>query len=129
MSKIKKLFCIETIFWLGLFALIIFVMQNHVLTADDTILNFLTCGEISLKRAYCYGSWVMPLQNLVLYYAPYKLSQLSFIPHINLQDWAQVAGGLFESSVIFLLIKYFSKFFEITKIGTVQKILWTILIV
>lgn len=127
MSNIKKLFCIETLFWLGLFALIIFVMQNHVLMADDIVLNFLTNGGITLKRAYYYGSWVMPLQNLVLYYAPYKLSQLSFIPHINLQDWAQVVGGLFESSVIFLLIKYFSKFFDITKIGTVQKLLWTIL--
>ncbi|MBR6163682.1 hypothetical protein IKQ26_07330 [bacterium] len=109
MFNIKKYFNPEIIYWFGIFALLIYLFLGNVLCADDIYFNFLDRAEITMKREYYYGSWVMPVQNFLMYYLPYKLS-------INLQDWAQTFGAVIEALSITLLIKYFSKFFSLSEI-------------
>ena len=70
---------------------------------DDIYYSFQD-DRIKLLKEYFYGSWVVPLNNLLFYYLPNKLS-------INLQEWAQVVGVIFQTSVLMLLFWYFSKCF------------------
>lgn len=125
MCKLKKLLNYEILFWIGLFTLLLFMLQNNILSADDEFCNFLTGGRISLIRYYVYGSWVMPLNNFVLYYFPQKFQMLPFMSYINLQDWAQTAGVAFEASVLTLLMVYFSKFFKLFNVQKGARLLAT----
>lgn len=127
MCKLKK-FNYEIFFWVALFGLIIYLFQNNILSADDEYCNFLEEDKISLWRHYFYGTWIMPFQNFILYYLPYKLSQFSFIPRINLQDWAQTVGVTFEASVITILMVYFSKFFKLFGVEKAVRLLSTFFI-
>lgn len=126
MCRLKK-FNFEILFWVGIFVMLIFMLHGNILSADDEYCNFLKDGRIYMLRYYVYGTWVMPLQNLVLYYLPYKLSQYSFIPHINLQDWAQTVGVAFEASVLTVLMVYFSKFFKLFGLAKNIRLLCTTL--
>ena len=109
-NKLSKLFSFETIYWFLLFALLLYLFCGNILSVDDIYYSFLADAKITLHREYFYGTWLMPLQNLLMYYLPYKLG-------INIQDWAQYFGAFLESSFIFILFWYYSKFFESAKVS------------
>lgn len=110
MSKFKTVLNLKTIYWLGIFTLLIYLFLGNVLSVDDMYYNFLADAKITMQREYFYGTWVMPVQNFLLYYLPYKSG-------VNLQDWAQYFGAFIQAVCFFVLIKYFSKFFELSKVS------------
>ncbi len=116
--KNNKLVSFVFIYWIGLFACLIYLFLGHVLCVDDIYYHFFADGRITMAREYYYGSWVMPVQNFFMYYLPYKLG-------VNIQDWAQYFGALFEAGVVFIFIKYFSKFFEFARISKKLNLLLT----
>lgn len=91
------------LFYIFLFIFTFFLLRGNVLNSDDIYFNFLTSPTIELKFDFIYGTWIMALQNFLMYYLPYKLG-------INLQAWALSFGVLFETSIIVFLIAYIMKF-------------------
>ncbi len=117
-NNLNKCFSFEKIYWFGLFALLICMFHNNVLCVDDTYYNFLADAKITMHREYFYGTWIMPVNNFLMYYLPYKLG-------INLQDWAQYFGAFIEALVFVILFRYYSKFFEFAQISKIMNLFLT----
>lgn len=86
-----KLFVARSIFYFLLFILLFVLFKNGCLNTDDVA----CCGFFPVtlgKSFWYYGSWVVPLNNFLLYWLPFTFK-------INLQDWSGVVGGLFETIV------------------------------
>lgn len=118
-NNILKIFN-NSIFWLVIFVLNVFLLCNHVLCLDDTLFNFMYGEKITMNREYYYGSWVMPLQNFLMYYLPYKLG-------INLQDWAQYAGCFIQSVFFTTVTFFFWRFFKLLQLSLKINYILTVL--
>ncbi len=84
-------------FFLFFFLLTFAVLGNGCLSGDDISLNFLEFGISFSRDSWLYGTWVVPLNNFLLYWFPYSL-------HINLQDWAGIFGAFFQSLVVLSMV-------------------------
>lgn len=109
-SKYSKLFSFGTLYWAGLFVLLIYMFHDNVLSVDDIYYSFLADNTITLHRDFYYGTWLMHVQNVFMYYLPYKLG-------VNLQEWAQYFGAFIEASGMLILFIFYSKLFEFAQIS------------
>ena len=69
-----------------------FIFCDGVLIGDDIYFKFLAFG-IKISKDFSYGSWLMDVQNILMYYIPHKLN-------INIQDWALTFGTYIKATII-----------------------------
>lgn len=96
-ESVKKDKFFYVIVYFALFFCSLYIFKGNVLNSDDIYFNFLNNIDIKLKYDFFYGSWIMSLQNLLMYYLPNKLG-------VNLQVWALSFGVFFEASIVTFMI-------------------------
>lgn len=110
MNFLKKDFApnfINTIFYIIIFAIGCFVLKDGLLNAEDRCYEFFYDG-IKIYKNFFYGSWLMELENLLMFYIPHCLK-------FNLIDWSNTFGVLFQSFCYTSIIFFIGKF---GKLGT-----------
>jgi len=90
----------------AVFASVFFLLRNNVYIIDDLIYHFLE----EPRSEYYYGTWLMPLQHIIMYLLPFKLE-------INLQDWAFICGTTIKAATITFMMFFFLKTFLTEKIS------------
>ena len=79
--------------------------RGNILFVDDIYLHFFDRG-IHIIKNFCYGTWLMHLQNILMYCIPHFID-------INIQEWALSFGVLFKSFIISLIILYYIKIIKL----------------
>ncbi len=95
------------------------IMSGSVLVGDD-LYTFFADG-IKLDKQLDYGSWVMYLMNLLLYYIPNKLN-------INLQDWCISYGSLIKTITVTGIFVYIYKFIRKSNQSVISSLLGTFIL-
>lgn len=97
------------IFLFCIFVINIYIFNGSVLIGDDIYFNFLYNG-INLNKNFYYGTFLMPLQNFLLFFLP------DFF-NINIQDWALSFGVLFKSLIVTIIIFMYTKFLKLENLN------------
>lgn len=90
-----------------IFFICLYIFTGNVLIADDIHFEFFPDG-IKFYKELHYGTCVMEMQNILMYWIPYKLN-------INIQDWVSSFGALFKSFIIMSVIYLYFKFIRLEK--------------